>query len=596
MATIADLLIKVRADTKGAEKDIASFGGKVKSGIGKGMVPAVAVLGAAGVAAKKFADKASDLNESQNAVNVVFGKGSKIIGDFAKVADKQAGLSMQQLNELVVPLGASFRNYGDSATTAANKSVTLAKRAADMASVFNTSVPEALEAIQAGLRGEADPLEKFGVGLNAAAVQSKAMSMGLAKTAAELTNADMAQARYALILDQTSRFQGDFVRTSDQAANAARINAAQQENLEASLGKGLLPAYKTIVTIIGQATQFMAEHQSAVKVAAVAITGLAAAVVSINLAMKVYEAGAIAVRAATAAWTAAQWLLNAALNANPIGIVILALVALGAALVVLWTKSETFRNIVTGTWNAIKATTVTVWDFIRDHLKAIMAALLIVLTGGLGALVVLAVAKWDAIKSGTSAAWGAIKGAVSGAVSAVRSAISGGFDAAENAASSAVNRIESTVKRVFGALGGIVKGAVGAVRSGAAALAGAFSPITGALEDIIGVAERAIGMLQSVADKVSSVGGIVGKAKGLLGHIPGFATGVRNFGGGLAVVGERGPELVNLPRGADVFTNAESRKMLGGGVTIQGDLVVREEADVYRVAAQIGRRAAVAGL
>lgn len=45
--------------------------------------------------------------------------------------------------------------------------------------------------------------------------------------------------------------------------------------------------------------------------------------------------------------------------------------------------------------------------------------------------------------------------------------------------------------------------------------------------------------------------------------VPGFQGGVRNFQGGLAVVGERGPELVNLPPGSDVFSNARSRSMAG---------------------------------
>jgi tape measure domain-containing protein len=46
-------------------------------------------------------------------------------------------------------------------------------------------------------------------------------------------------------------------------------------------------------------------------------------------------------------------------------------------------------------------------------------------------------------------------------------------------------------------------------------------------------------------------------------HVPGFAGGVRNFGGGMAVVGENGPELVNLPKGADVYTNSDSKRMAG---------------------------------
>jgi hypothetical protein len=46
-------------------------------------------------------------------------------------------------------------------------------------------------------------------------------------------------------------------------------------------------------------------------------------------------------------------------------------------------------------------------------------------------------------------------------------------------------------------------------------------------------------------------------------RIPGFASGVQNFKGGLAVVGERGPELVSLPRGSSVHSNSDSEKMLG---------------------------------
>lgn len=52
--------------------------------------------------------------------------------------------------------------------------------------------------------------------------------------------------------------------------------------------------------------------------------------------------------------TAAQWLWNAALSANPIGIVVLAIAALVAGLVYAWHNSETFREVVMGVWEAVK--------------------------------------------------------------------------------------------------------------------------------------------------------------------------------------------------------------------------------------------------
>jgi hypothetical protein len=78
---------------------------------------------------------------------------------------------------------------------------------------------------------------------------------------------------------------------------------------------------------------------------------------------------------------------------------------------------------------------------------------------------------------------------------------------------------------------------------------------------------------------------------GLLKHLPGFAGGVNNFGGGLAVVGERGPELVNLPRGSSVFSNSDSRDMVSGGEGRNAPLVyvanVNDPVDVEVLARRV---------
>ena len=84
--------------------------------------------------------------------------------------------------------------------------------------------------------------------------------------------------------------------------------------------------------------------------------------------------------AATVAWTGAQWLLNAALNANPIGLVVVAVVALIAVFVIAYKKSETFRELVDKLWYAIqtgaeaaarvvKDTIGKAWDKLEDILS-----------------------------------------------------------------------------------------------------------------------------------------------------------------------------------------------------------------------------------
>lgn len=69
---------------------------------------------------------------------------------------------------------------------------------------------------------------------------------------------------------------------------------------------------------------------------------------------------------ATGAATTAQWSLNAAFAANPIGVVVIAVAALTAAFVLAWKNSETFRSVVTGAFNAVKTAALGVWEFIRD--------------------------------------------------------------------------------------------------------------------------------------------------------------------------------------------------------------------------------------
>lgn len=72
------------------------------------------------------------------------------------------------------------------------------------------------------------------------------------------------------------------------------------------------------------------------------------------------NASAIATGVATIAtnvWAAAQWLLNAALTANPIGVVIVAVAAFAAGIYYLWQKSETFRGTLLGLWEVAKVVT-----------------------------------------------------------------------------------------------------------------------------------------------------------------------------------------------------------------------------------------------
>jgi hypothetical protein len=76
---------------------------------------------------------------------------------------------------------------------------------------------------------------------------------------------------------------------------------------------------------------------------------------------------------ASKVWAAGQWLLNAALTANPIGLVIVAVAALVAGIVLAWQHSETFRNIVLAVWAAIRGGVGAAIAWLRVAVPAVFA-------------------------------------------------------------------------------------------------------------------------------------------------------------------------------------------------------------------------------
>jgi TP901 family phage tail tape measure protein len=78
---------------------------------------------------------------------------------------------------------------------------------------------------------------------------------------------------------------------------------------------------------------------------------------------------------ATQIQTAKQWLLNIAMNANPIGIIITVIAALVAAIVWAWNKFEGFRKVVMGVWEVMKGFGNILKDFVIDRIKGIISGL-----------------------------------------------------------------------------------------------------------------------------------------------------------------------------------------------------------------------------
>ena len=107
-----------------------------------------------------------------------------------------------------------------------------------------------------------------------------------------------------------------------------------------------------------------------------------------------------------------------------------------------------------------------------------------------------------------------------------------------------------------------------------------------ARDTVNGVVDFFVKLPGRISGAIGQAGNAVGKAL----RIPGFATGVTNFGGGLALVGEQGPEVVALPRGANVIPNDQIGSMGGSGsgstinITVQAGAFMGSQQDARQYA------------
>jgi hypothetical protein len=253
MADIRTLKLALLADTKDfikgldkADKESRSFSDKLGTALKAGALAFAAVGAAAGAMAIKIGKDAigaaSDFSEEISKSRVIFGEASKDIEDFAKTAANSLGQSKKQ----AVSAASTFAGLGKAAGLTGKDlskfSIGFVKLASDLASFNNTSPEDAIQAIGAALRGEAEPIRRYNILLNDATLKNEALALGLIKTTKEaLSPANKVLAAQAAIYKQAADAQGDFGETSDGLANSQRILAANIEDVKITLGESLLP-------------------------------------------------------------------------------------------------------------------------------------------------------------------------------------------------------------------------------------------------------------------------------------------------------------------------------------------------------------------
>ena len=439
MSKTAILSVRIVSDAKKAIAGFDNFAGKLDKldrGASKLAGWGATATAAWGALAGASISAASEMQQSTGAVEAVFKDQAAAIKGFASDAADNVGLSAAQYQNMAALIGSQLKNLGVEYDALVPKTDELIGLGADLAATYGGTAADAVEALSSALKGEYDPLEKYGISLNKSAVNARLASKGMEGLAGEALKLAETEAMLEIITEQSGDALGMFASEADTAAGQAERATAKWEDAKAALGEGLLPIVTQITEKMGEFAEEVGKNPDLFIKLGAALAGFTAAMFGVVGAVKLYQATVVVFGAVSAIWSAihnsmlatavrtwiaqtasaaasalataaawigarvtlaaiwismqvqaaasaiaagaawavsaaqaaiawvapriammlatgatyamaaAQWILNAALTANPIGIVIALLVALAAGLVIAYQKSDTFRSAV----------------------------------------------------------------------------------------------------------------------------------------------------------------------------------------------------------------------------------------------------------
>jgi len=320
---------------------------KVGFALKKAFVPATAALGGLAVAGAKMVaagEQAATANAriEQIATSMgLFGNETQVVTNrLVDLANEQArltGVNQNTIKESQALL-LTFKDIASSADEVGGAFDRATQLTLDMASAGFGSVTDNAKQLGKALN---DPIAGL-TALRRSGIQFTKAQQDQIRTLVESGNVLEAQ---TMILEEIENQVGGTAAATANSTDKMKVAFSQASE---SIGMALLPAVEALLPIVIKFADWASQNTEIVIALAAAIGGLSAAIVVANFAMKAWAA-------AQAIATAAQWAFNAALTANPIGIVVVAVAALVAGLVLLYRRFETVRNIVKALLAPLKA-------------------------------------------------------------------------------------------------------------------------------------------------------------------------------------------------------------------------------------------------
>lgn len=360
-----------------SEKKAASFGDVLRANVlGQAIINGM----------QKLVDLSKELTktmiENAAAIKAENSQFSQTFGDLSGDADaaikrvsKSSGIMQTRLNTVGSQIYAFARSSGGDAAESMSLMEKALQATADSAAYYDRSLEDTAESLQSFLKGNYANDAALGVSATETTRNAAAME-AFGKKFNDLTEIQKQETLLKMVTDaqELSGAMGQAAREADGWEN---VTGNLSEAWRQFTGKAGAPILEQLVPVIQQITAKLVELTDSIDWDAVGsnianfvqtivdngptivsvIAGIGAGFVLWNVAQMIngLVVSITAFKKANEGATIAQWAMNVAMNANPIGIVVALIGAVTTALIVLWNTNEDFRNALIGIFESIKS-------------------------------------------------------------------------------------------------------------------------------------------------------------------------------------------------------------------------------------------------
>lgn len=512
-----------------------------------------------------------------------YGKQSVQIFRELATQSKATGIAINDL----IGISQQFDTFEGAATAAGKLNAMLGGNLLNSVDLLNASESERIDMLRQSLEisgknfNEMGKFEQMALA-NAAGIKDMATAAKLFGTTAEEFEANR-QAQEANAI--STKTLGEY------AANATSAQEKLKLIMEALTGAALplLNAITFLINGILQVTDIMGGKTALVIIGVTGLlyllgSGMAAAgatsiVVAGYMAVMNIALGILQVK--TALVTAAQWLWNLAITANPIGLIVVGIAALIAGIVLLIKNFDVVTDFIQDAWDSFMSlsdgiSNVTggfadVWDVLLMGVPVVGWAIIA------GRKIY---ENWDSVVGIFQSAvgwvgelWTGITQAFSSIDASIQNTTGGFFDIwdAILMLMGPIGLVIEAGKKLYENWDTVVAGVIGLFENLGKFVNDIFTNI---LDFIKSPLKVGVSTINSIATTVNKIPGMN------IPLFPELADGITNFSGGMALVGENGPELVSLPTGSNVITNENSTMLSNAGKeveTARTEQMIRQE-------------------